>query len=118
MAASSKSPPKLKTKRERLIHNERRKLISNLCLGGAVAFLFVLAWKMRDWGATLLMRCGDLGGFIFLSITLVLIGLMSLSLFMVAWTTLDKMVDPDQDPKPDKPAPKPKPRKPRVSRSK
>jgi hypothetical protein len=100
----------MKTRRERLIHNERKKLISNLCLGGAIAFLFVLAWELRGSAATL-VGSGDLGSFIFLSSTLALVGLMSLCLFMVAWTSLDKIVDPDVDPEPDKPAATPQKRR-------
>jgi hypothetical protein len=96
----------MKTRRERLIHNERKKLISNLCLGGAIAFLFVLAWELRGSAATL-VGSGDLGSFIFLSSTLALLGLMSLCLFMVAWTSLDKIVDPE----PDKPAATPQKRR-------
>ncbi len=102
---------KLKTKRERIVHNERMKLIANLCTAGAVIFIFVIAWQL--WEATaILMNAGDYRGLIAVFIQLALVLTLSFCLFMVAWTTLDKMVDPD------KPAPKPKPRKPRAKRSK
>jgi hypothetical protein len=57
---------KLKTRRKRLIHNERRKLMANFCLGAAVAFLFVIAWELYGRTATL-VGSGDLGSFVFLS---------------------------------------------------
>ena len=98
MAAKSKSSSKRKTRRGRLIHNERVKLVATFWIVGAGLFLFVAALKAWEITAKLL-AAGELGGLINLDIGLISVLGLSFLLFMMGWLTLGKMVDPKKKPK-------------------
>ena len=98
MAAKSKRSSKRKTRRDRLIHNERVKLIATFWTVGAVLILFVAA--LMAWEVTAkLLATGELGVLIDLDIGLVFVLGLSFLLFMMGWMTLGRVVDPKQKPK-------------------